>query len=75
MAKIKLVYTSNANYPLTYGKVYEAEYDENEIIYSSTGIYYKVLDDENNHKWYYHKYFTNLEDFRNQKINKLFNYV
>jgi len=71
MIKVKIVYTSNANYPLTYGKVYDAEYDEKDIVYSSTGFYYKILNDDNEYMWYYYEHFTKLESYRDQKINNI----
>lgn len=52
MVSLKIVYTSKANYPLTYGKVYEGSYDETGTVYSSTGWYYKILDDDNEYRWY-----------------------
>lgn len=71
MVTEKIVFTSKANYPLTYGKVYDGLYDNKEVVYSSTGYYYYVLSDDGVCRYYYYQHFTPLDKWREQNIENI----
>jgi hypothetical protein len=56
---------------LTRGKIYDAYYDEEEPVYSSTGFYYTVKNDIGHEAQYYYGMFKTLDQYRQEKINKI----
>ena len=73
MTTIKVVFTSHDIYfnrlithsgTLTPNKIYEATFDETEPVYSSTGLYYKIVNDLGKSQEYYSGHFTELNKFR-----------
>jgi len=74
---MKMVFVSDEDYKegfynLTNSKVYDVEYiNPNEPIYSSTGIYYEVINDISEMKILYESNFIHLEKWRELQINKI----
>jgi hypothetical protein len=57
---------------LTIGKVYRLlDAGDNEMIYSSTGIYYLVKNDNGNENYYYYSKFVSLKEYRKMKLKKI----
>lgn len=56
---------------LTWGKVYDAQVEDEEV-YSSTGFYYVVTNDLGFKAQYYYGHFVSLEKWRESKIDKIF---
>jgi hypothetical protein len=74
MTNVKVVYKSTDPFykdVLTIGKVYDAEYDESEPVYSSTGYYYTLKNDKGLKAQYYYGHFTELDKLRELKINDI----
>ena len=63
MTTIKLVFKSTEHYHkevLTVDKIYDAQYDETEVIYSSTGLYYTIKDDTGKKREIHESHFITL---------------
>jgi hypothetical protein len=74
MIKLDIVFISEDPYylgTLTKGKIYEAEYDDKEAVYSSTGYYYQLINDIGYKTSYYYGMFKTLSDYREEKISKI----
>jgi hypothetical protein len=57
---------------LTVGKSYILlDSGDNEMVYSSTGIYYGVINDNGVLNYYYHRKFIKLEEYRKLKLERL----
>ncbi len=55
---------------LTKGKVYDCEWN-GEMVYSSTGIYFKLVSDSGYEIEVHESQFISIEKFRENKINEL----
>ena len=74
MIKLDIVFISDDPYylgTLTKGKVYEAKYDDKEVVYSSTGYYYELINDVGIKQLYYYGMFKTLSDWREEQISKI----
>jgi len=74
MIKLDIVFISEDTYylgTLTKGKIYEAEYDDKEVVYSSTGYYYELINDIGIKQLYYYGMFKTLSDWREEQISKI----
>lgn len=74
MTKLDIVFISEDPYylgTLTKGKIYEAEYDDKEVVYSSTGYYYELKNDIGIKHLYYYGMFKTLSEYREEKISKI----
>lgn len=74
MIKLDIVFISEDPYylgTLTKGKIYEAEYDAEEAVYSSTGYYYELINDIGIKHLYYYGMFKTLSECREEKISKI----
>ena len=74
MTKLDIVFISEDPYylgTLTKGKIYEAEYDDKEVVYSSTGYYYELINDIGIKHLYYYGMFKTLSECREEKISKI----
>ncbi len=72
--KEKIVFISDDDYyigTLTKGKIYDAEYNEKEPVYSSTGFYYRITNDIGVSQEYYYGLFTTLKEWRQLQIQKI----
>lgn len=58
---------------LTFGKTYQAYYDETEPIYSSTGLYYTITNDVGIKHEYHESHFVTLQKWRQSQLNKIIN--
>lgn len=56
---------------LTYGKIYDATWDENEPIYSPTGLYLTITNDIGVKAGYHEKNFITIKKWRELKLNKI----
>jgi hypothetical protein len=56
---------------ITYGKIYDAIWQE-EIVYSSDGIYYEITNDLGLKKQYHSSKFIKLEEWREKKLKLVF---
>lgn len=67
MIKLDIVFISEDPYylgTLTKRKIYEAEYDDKEVVYSSTGYYYELINDIGIKQLYYDGMFKTLSERR-----------
>ncbi len=74
MTTIKLVFKSTEHYHkevLTVDKIYDAQYDETEVIYSSTGLYYTITDDTGKKREIHGSHFITLEKWRQIQLDKV----
>lgn len=56
---------------LTYGKIYDATWDETEPVYSSTGLYYTIINDVGIKHQYHDSHFISLDKWRQTQLNKI----
>jgi hypothetical protein len=74
MIKLDIVFISEDPYylgTLTKGKIYGAKYDDKEVVYSSTGYYYELINDIDIKQLYYYGMFKTLSDWREEQISKI----
>jgi len=74
MINEKLVCITKDDYyigTLTFGKIYDATFDETEHVYSSTGLYYTITNDINIKAEYHESHFMTLKKWRHSQLNKL----
>jgi hypothetical protein len=74
MKKIDVVYIGSDSYysgVLTQGKTYQAEFDDKEVVYSSTGYYYELINDTGVKQLYYYGMFMELQKWRETQLNKI----
>jgi hypothetical protein len=71
MIDVKLIYIGETEYNLTKFNLYDAKYDEMEPVYSSTGLYYRVINDLGNEQSYYYALFIEVDKWREMKLKEL----
>ena len=71
MIDIKVVYIGESEYNLTKFKTYDAKYDEMEPVYSSTGLYYRVINDKGTEGSYYTEKFIDVDEWRQDRLRKI----
>lgn len=74
MIKEKIICTTKDDYytgTLTFGKIYDTHYDETEPVYSSTGLYWTIINDVGIKAEYHKKYFMTLQKWRQAQLNKI----
>lgn len=56
---------------LTFGKTYQAYYNEKEPVYSSTGLYYTITNDIGVKAEYHESHFISKQKWRESQLNKI----
>jgi hypothetical protein len=68
---IKNIDSFNDDLNLTIGKVYDAKYDNSQVVYSSEGLYYLMKDDSGIMTEYHGSYFKGISEHREDKLNEI----